>query len=69
MLISMRRSKMKLRWLISLLLVGFALAGSLVGCHGTGSAEKEYKVTTRAAIPPIDTYAPQTTETATFALG
>ena len=65
----MRRSKMKLRALISLLLVGFALAGSLVGCQGTGSAEKEYKVTTRATIPPIDTYAPQTTETATFALG
>jgi hypothetical protein len=60
---------MEIRALISLLLVGFALPSLLVGCHETGGAEKEYKVTTRAAIPPIDTYAPQTTETATFALG
>ena len=60
---------MKIRVLISLLLLGFALPTLFVACSETGSAEKEYKVTTRAAIPPIDTYVPPTMETATFALG
>lgn len=58
-----------IRILLSLLLAGLVLPSLLVGCNETESAEKEYNVTTKAAIPPIDNYVPPATETATFALG
>ena len=57
------------RVLIPLLLVGLVLPSLLFGCNKTGSTEKECSAAPRAAIPPIDAYAPSTTETATFALG
>jgi hypothetical protein len=57
------------RVLVSLLLAGLVLPSLLVGCHKTESAETEYNVTTKAAIPLIDTYVPPAVETATFALG
>ncbi len=57
------------RVLISLLLVGLMLPSLLVGCNKTRGAEKEYNVTTKAAIPLMDTYVPPVMETATFALG
>ena len=57
------------RVLIPLLLAGLVLPGLLFGCHRTENAEKEYTVTNKVAIPPIDAYVPPATETATFALG
>ena len=58
-----------IRILLSLLLAGLVLPSLLVDCHETESAAKEHTVTNKAAIPPIDTYVPPATETATFALG
>ena len=55
--------------LIPLLLVGLMLPSLLIGCSGTGNTETECDVTTKAAIPIIDTNVPPTMETATFALG
>jgi hypothetical protein len=55
--------------LIPLLLVGLVLPGLLVGCTKTEGAETEYNMTTKAAIPLIDTYVPPAVETVTFALG
>lgn len=55
--------------LTPLLLVGFVLPSLLAGCNENENAETEYNVTTKAAIPLIDTYVPLAMETATFALG
>ena len=55
--------------LLPLLLAGLVLPSLLVGCHATEGAGKEFAVTTKAAIPPIDTDVTQATEIATFALG
>lgn len=57
------------RVLISLLLIGLIMPSLLAGCNKTESAEKERNVTTRTAIPLIDTYEPPAKKTATFALG
>lgn len=58
-----------IRILLPLLLAGLVLPSLLASCHATEGAEKEFAVTTKAAIPPIDTYVPPAMETATFALG
>lgn len=57
------------RVLIPLLLVGLVLPSLLIGCSGTENTETGCDVTTKAAIPLIDTYVPPAMETATFALG
>ncbi len=55
--------------IIPLLLAGLVLPSLLIGCSGTGNTETECDVTTKAAIPLIDTNVPPAMETATFALG
>lgn len=59
-----------LKRIIAVLL--FAIAFILVfpsACNNPESVEKETGMINGAGIPPIDTYAPAVTETATFALG
>ena len=60
---------MKLRVLISLLMIAFLLPASIFGCNNTRTNEEGDKMAQKPAIPPIDTSAPTNTEIATFALG
>lgn len=66
---SYRGIKMKIRMLISLLLITMVLPSSVLGCNSGTGEEREDDMNTKPSIPTIDIYAPAHTETATFGLG